>query len=155
MLTSAGCAARRARLWNSLPEPCEALLITSPESLVYFANFAPSPFVFRTVESAAALVLLPDRSILIGDNLLNAFLDRSFVDEVVSLQWYTGKKSAPPRRRRIEQAAAERLPTGTGCRLGIESFGHGSREPGQVVVLDPLIRSMRRNKDADELAVIR
>ena len=60
----------------------DALVITSPESLVYYANYAPSPFVFNTVESAAALVLLPDRSILIGDNLLQTFLDRSFVDEV-------------------------------------------------------------------------
>ena len=83
MLTSEGCAApeaalgvasravrrpghhRRRRAWSTSP------------------TIVPSPFVFNTVESAAALVLLPDRSILVGDNLLRPFLDRSCVDEVV------------------------------------------------------------------------
>jgi Xaa-Pro aminopeptidase len=155
MLTSEGCAARRARLWDSLPEPCDSLLITSPESLIYFANFVPSPFVFRTVESAAALVLRPDRSILIGDNLLNPFLDRSFVDEVISLSWYNEKKSAPPRRLRIEEAVAERLRSGTGSRLGVESFGLSAPAADRLVVLDPVIRNLRRSKDPDELALIR
>src|SRR5258708_7283911 len=83
-LTAIGCAQRRERLWNRVGdrEGADALVITSPESLVYYANYAPSPFVFNTVESAAALVLLPEQSILIGDNLLQSFLDRSFVDEV-------------------------------------------------------------------------
>ena len=59
MLTSEGCASRRKRLWESLPEACDALIVTAPESLIYLANYAPSPFVFNTVESAAALVMLP------------------------------------------------------------------------------------------------
>ena len=108
-LTPEGCAARRDRLWQALPEPCDVLVITAPESLVYLANYAPSPFVFNSVEAAAALVLWPDRSILIGDNLLQPFLERSCVDEVVDLDWYTGRKSAPPRRIRLAEGVAEQL----------------------------------------------
>ena len=95
-LTPEGCAARRDRLWQWQPEPCDVLVITAPESLVYLANYAPSPFVFNSVEAAAALVLWPDCSILIGDNLLQPFLERSCVDEVVDLDWHTGEN--PPRR---------------------------------------------------------
>ena len=100
----------------------DALVVTSPESLVYFANYVPSPFVFNTVESAAALVLLPDRSILIGDNLLQRFLDRSFADEVICLEWYTGKKSAPPRRLGLAEAVREQLPSRTNCLIGSRVF---------------------------------
>ena len=108
-LTPEGCAARRERLWKSLPEPCDALVITTPESLVYLANYEPSPFVFNTAEAAAALLLWPDRSILIGDNLLQPFLDQACVDEVVCVEWYTGKKSAPPRRGVLVQAITEQI----------------------------------------------
>jgi hypothetical protein len=108
-LTPEGCAARRDRLWQALREPCDVLVITAPESLVYLANYAPSPFVFNTVEAAAALVLWPGRSILIGDNLLRPFLDRSCVDEVVDLDWYTARKSAPPRRIRLAEGLHEHV----------------------------------------------
>jgi Xaa-Pro aminopeptidase len=159
MLTAEGCHARRSRLWDAVPEEVEALVITSPESLIYLANYAPSPFVFNTVESAAALILYRDRSILVGDNLLQAFLDRSFADEVVALEWYTGKTSTSPRRQRLAEAVGERISisAGTGRRIGVESMGPGSMGfgPDPAFLLDPLIRGMRRNKDLDELVQIR
>ena len=156
MLTPEGCAARRGRLWNSLPEPCDALLLTTPESLVYFANYAPSPFVFNTVESAAALVLRPDRATLIGDNLLRPFLDSSCADEVVTLEWYTGKQSAPCRRLSLfDELVARHLPAGGGRCLGVESRRLGAQSASKLLLLDPLVRALRRTKDEDELAVIR
>ncbi len=136
-------------------EGADALIITSPESLVYYANYAPSPFVFNTVESAAALVLLPERSILIGDNLLQTFLDRSFADEVICLEWYTGKKSASPRRLSLAGAVLEQLLSKVNGVIGIESFSEF--DLGQVgrFALDPIMWRLRRSKDPDELAVIR
>jgi Xaa-Pro aminopeptidase len=153
-LTPEGCAARRSRLWQALPEPCDVLVITAPESRVYLANYAPSPFVFNTVEAAAALVLWPDRSILIGDNLLRPFLDRSCVDEVVDLDWYTARKSAPPRRIRLAEGIAEQLSLRWAHRFGVESLGLGSLAASRLCILDPLIRTLRRAKDPDELALI-
>ena len=154
-LTPEGCAARRERLWQALPEPCDVLVITTPESLIYLANFAPSPFVFNTVESAAALVMWPDRSILIGDNLLQPFLDRRCVDDVVELDWYTGKKSAPPRRLGLAEGVAQQLSQRSAQLCGVESLGIGLLAASRQYILDPLIRKLRRAKDPDELALIR
>jgi Xaa-Pro aminopeptidase len=156
-LTATGCAQRRARLWKHVGDAdgADALIITSPESLVYYANYVPSPFVFNTVESAAALVLLPDRSILIGDNLLQKFLDRSFVDEVICLEWYTGKKSAPARRHSVAGAVLDQLPSKVKSLIGTESFSSYDVGRAERFSLDPIIRMFRRSKDPDELAVIR
>ena len=44
MLTAQGCTARRRRLWESLPRPCDAIVIADPQHLTYLANFAISPF---------------------------------------------------------------------------------------------------------------
>ncbi len=156
MLTSEGCAARRRRLWDSLPQPCDALVITEPESLIYLASYAPSPFVFNTVESAAALVLWPGRSVLIGDNLLKPFLDRSCVDEVVTLEWYSGKKPARGRRfSLLKELFFRYLPGGKGTRIGVESRWVGAHSGSKILLLDHLIRRLRRTKDPDELAIIR
>jgi Xaa-Pro aminopeptidase len=140
-----------------MPQDVKAIVVTAPESLIYLANYAPSPFVFNTVESAAALVLSRDRAILLGDNLLRAFLDRSFADEVVAPEWYTGKTSAPPRRQRLAEAVMERLQDISGSRVGVESLGLGLMGIGTdtAFLLDPLIRGLRRSKDLDELALIR
>src|SRR5262245_64593793 len=131
MLTSEGCAARRKRLWESLTEACDTLIFTQPESLIYLANYVPSSFSFHAVESTAALILWPDRAILLGDNLLSPFLDRSHVNDVVTLDWYTGKRSAGHRRVNLLEALFERLPQGSGSRIGVESpwpdAGLGSR----------------------------
>jgi Xaa-Pro aminopeptidase len=132
------------------------LVLTEPESLVYFANYYPSPFVFNTVESAAALVLRPDRSLLIGDNLLRLFLDASHVDEVVALDWYTGRKPARGRRFSLfKELVFQFLPDTEGSRIGVESRWFGVREGSKPLILDHLIRQSRRTKDADELAVIK
>jgi Xaa-Pro aminopeptidase len=153
MLTREGTTARRARLWRSLPGPCDAVVITTPEGLTYLSGYAPSPLVFNTVESAAALLLLGDRSILIGDNLLRPFLDRSHADEIVSLEWYTGRKSAGARRLSILRAIHDRLPT-QGCRLGVESSACVAPASHGCLLLDDTIRRLRRHKDLDELGVL-
>jgi Xaa-Pro aminopeptidase len=156
MLTSEGCTARRKRLWDSLPDPCDVLVLTEPESLVYYASYYPSPFVFNTVESTAALVLRPNRSILIGDNLLRTFLDACFVDEAVALEWYTGKKPARGRRSSLFKELVFRfLPEGKGTRIGVESRWLGVHSGSRIVLLDHFIRRSRRTKDADEVMVVK
>ena len=95
MLTAAGCSSRRDRLWAALPAPCDALIVGDPSHLTYFAGYSPSPFVFRTVESAAILLLQPGSSTLVADDMLGPFLEKSFVDERVAPVWYDGKHSAP------------------------------------------------------------
>ena len=152
MLTAEGCAGRRARLWQRLPEPCDALIITTPESLTYLANYVQSPFVFNSAEACAALVLWPDRAVLIGDNLTQPFLDQAHVDEVVCLDWYTGRKSAPLRRAVVVDAVADQFAGKLVRRLGIESLSIVSAPANRECNLDSVLRQLRRTKDDDELA---
>jgi len=165
MLTPEGCAARRDRLWAALPRPCDALILGDPQSLIYFANYAPSPFVFRSSDAAAVLVLEPGRATLVADAMVKPYLDRACVDEVVAPVWYDGKHAAPHRKLLVAGAALgvlERLKGG--ARFGIESSGvpaaveapfRHSAPKAAWLALDDLVRSLRRAKDPDEVALLR
>jgi Xaa-Pro aminopeptidase len=164
MLTAEGCKGRRERLWRALPEPCDFLIVSDPSHLIYVAGYVPSPFEFRTVEAGAILILEPDRATLVGDDMLGPFLERAFVDEVFAPTWYDGQHSAPYRRGGLVAAAMARLERIAGKRVGlekacvpaglIESLGAIKRGLG-TVDLGPIIRKLRRSKDADEIAATR
>ena len=117
MLTAEGCAARRQRLWRALPEKCDFLVVGDPSHLIYFAGYVPSPFVFRTVESGALLLLEPEHATLVADDMLRPFLDKAFADEVVAPVWYDGRHSAPHRRRRLVESALNRMANMQGKRI--------------------------------------
>lgn len=164
MLTAEGCAARRERLWGALPSPCDALVVGDPSHLVYLAGFVASPFEFRTVESSALLVLEPGRAALISDDMLGPYNAKALVDEVVAPTWYDGKHSAPHRRNGLVAAALDRLAKAPGKRVGVELGavptgvveGLRAARPGlEVVDIGPILRTLRRSKDADEVATIR
>jgi Xaa-Pro aminopeptidase len=164
MLTAEGCAARRERLWGSLPAPCDVLIVGDPSHLTYFAAYAPSPFVFRTVESAALLLLEPGRATLVADDMVGPFVEQSMVDERVAPAWYDGRHSAPYRRGQLVRSALGRLASMPGRRVGVELAGvpagvveglRAARPAVEIVDIGPLIRPLRRSKDADEIAVMR
>ncbi len=164
MLTAEGCAARRERLWGALPSGCDALIVGDPSHLVYFAGYMPSPFVFRTVESGALLLMEPGRAILVADDMLGPYIDRAHVDERFAPTWYDGNHSAPYRRGQLVQSALERLSRIPGRRIGVEMAcvpaglveGLRAERPGlEVVDIGPLIRPMRRSKDPDEVETLR
>jgi Xaa-Pro aminopeptidase len=164
MLTAEGCAARRQRLWGALPSPCDVLIVGDLSHLTYFTGYAPSPFVFRTVESSALLILEPGRSTLVADDMLGPYLDKSFADEVVASTWYDGKHAAPYRRGKLVASALDRLAKTPGKRIGVELAAvpvgiieglRSARPELEIVDLGPIIRPMRRSKDPDEIATIR
>lgn len=164
MLTAEGTASRRERLWNALQAPCDFLIVADPSSLNYLAAYAPSPFVFRTVESAALLLLEPGRATLIADDMLGPVLDRAHADEIVAPTWYDGRHSAPHRKSQLVETVLGRLASMTGNRVGVERAsvpsavieGLRSARPGLAIVdLDPIIRPLRRAKDPDEIALLR
>lgn len=161
MLTSEGCRGRRRRLWEATSGTVDAIVITQPESLVYFSGFLASPFTFRSSESSAALILLPDRAILVADDLLEPFAAESHVDETAGFSWYTGRRPAPHRRGRLAGAFAENLPKLAGRRIGVE------RSSIPIAILDgikgdgvdfsnveEIVRELRRRKDPDEIALL-
>lgn len=164
MLTAEGCAGRRERLWKALPAECDFLVVADPSHLIYFANYVPSPFVFRTVESAALLILERGRATLVADSMLQPYLNLVHVDEIVAPTWYDGQHSAPHRRHKLVESALKAFAGIPGQRAGVECGsvpagvieGLRSARPGlSVADLDPIIRPLRRSKDADEIAVLR
>jgi len=131
---------------------------------VYFAGYAPSPFVFRTVESSALLVLKPGRAALVADDMLGPFLDRAHADDQVAPVWYDGKHSAPFRRGQLVSATLKHLESMPGRRIGVELASvpagvveglRAARTGLEIVDIGPLIRPLRRSKDPDEIAVLR
>ncbi len=164
MLTAQGCAARRDRLREALPAECDALIVAEPAHLVYFANYDPAPFEFRTNESAALLVIEPGKASLIADNLLGAEIAKAHVDAAVAPVWYDGSGPTRPRRGQLVESALGQLAKIAGNRIGVELSGvpagvvEGLRaaRPGlEVVDLTPLIRPLRRAKDLDEVETLR
>jgi len=164
MLTPDGCAARRKRLWDALRESCDALILGDPQSLIYFANYAPSPFVFRTSDSSAVLILEPDRATLVADSMVKPYLDKAHVDEVVAPVWYDGKHSAPHRKELLTRTALELLTKIKGPFVGIESADvptaigatlRASNPNLRWLDLGDVVRRLRRPKDQDEVALIR
>ena len=164
MLTAEGCANRRKRLWNHLPKPCDVLVVADPASLVYFANYVPSPFVFRTNESGAILVMQPDKATLVGDDMIGPFLNRSHIDEIVAPSWYDGKHATPIRQIHLIESTLGALEGMPGNRVGIElsSVPAGivgglrrARPDLEILNIAPIIRPMRRSKDADEIEVLK
>jgi Xaa-Pro aminopeptidase len=163
MLTAEGSKTRRERLWRALPAECDLLIVGDPSHLTYLAAFAPSPFVFRTVESGALLVLEPGRATLVADDMLGPFLDRAFADLVVAPCWYDGNHSAPHRLRQLVETTLGRLATIAGKRIGVEFSsvpagvieGLRTARPGlEIVDIAPVLRTIRRAKDPDEVEVL-
>jgi Xaa-Pro aminopeptidase len=164
MLTSQGCALRRQRFWKHLQPGCEVALISDPRHLLYFANYCPSPFVFRSADAGALLVLEPERSTLIGDNIAQPFLELSHVDRVITCEWYDGTSSVMDRRQCLIDAAVRHLAPFERYAVGVE----GASVPGSVWEffssagsgvmlrdLSPLIGELKAAKDDDEIQIIR
>jgi Xaa-Pro aminopeptidase len=138
--------------------------VADPQHLIYFANYAQSPFVFRSADAGALLILEPDKATLVSDNVTEPFWEKAAVDEVIAPTWYTAKKSAPHRQGLRTQAALEYLAKLGGDRVGVELASvpaalveglRSSRPRLAPIDLDPVVRPLRRAKDPDELALLR
>ena len=151
MLTSEGCAAPTRRALGSLPEP--ATPWSSRRRRAWSTSRTTSrPRSSSTRSSRRGPGDAPDRSILVGDNLLRPFLDRSCVDEVICLEWYTGKSSAPPRRglcRGLPRTSLVRPFVSVSSRWAWLARCRAARRSRSADPIAPEI------KDPDELALIR
>lgn len=165
MLTKEGCKQRRQRLWNALKDKqLELIIIADPQHLFYFANYVHSPFVFRSNDAGAVLLLHPDgRAVLVADSMVKAFCDNAHVDEVVAPVWYDGQHSAPHREAFLVKNVTSLLNKDGGPRrrqIGLES----SQVPAGVIFsclgnelidVGPTIHAMKRSKDTDELDLLK
>lgn len=164
MLTADGCKTRRMRLWASLKDKPDWIILHEPQHLTYFANYYSSPFVFRSQNASAMLILGADgSSLLIADNLLQPFADSAFVDKVESPIWYRSRESAPDRQGLMVRATLDAMKERHGDRIGLEALVPESVVQGlrderrglRVTKVDPAIRMLKRSKDVDEMLILR
>jgi Xaa-Pro aminopeptidase len=161
MLTKEGCKQRRQRFWDALPTKPEAVLIADPQHLFYFANYMHSPFVFRSNDAGAVLILHADgRAVLVADSMVKVFCDQAHVDEVVAPVWYDGKHTAPHREALLVKTVLDQLKTTRWKRIGVESSQvpagvlNGIIQGTEITNVDATIHAIKRRKDVDELELL-
>ena len=177
MLTQEGCLARRDRLWEAVPTSCEWLLIADPRHVLYLSNFWIHPLTFSAGERCWLLLEREGKATLLGDNFsLRSRSADPFVDDEVMVKWYDHKHSVINRDHALLKAAeqiadrlygrsgaveAEWLPVGAFELLGLDHEQHSVKreakdlgKPG-AVDLGTTIRSLRRQKHSDEIALLK
>lgn len=164
MLTADGCRARRARLWAALDEKPDWILVSEPRHLMYFANFYAPPFIFRTQNASALLILGADgSSALVTDNMLAVYAEKAHVDERIAAEWYAGTGSAPERQGVLVRAGSRAMETRRGGRLGFDQMVpvglHQHLADGRrglrTTFINDAARTLMRRKDDDEVALFR
>ena len=149
MLTAEGCRLRRQRLWQQLdPQPeSDHLRLADPIHLMYLANFYVDPFSLGGGFGGFLLLRQDGHSTLIHDNRLPGSVQGAHVDERREVPWYDGQKPAGGPR---QLATLERVnPVGHGLRF------HDRVGDPYASVLIHTLSNMRRQKDADEIEVLR
>ena len=169
MLTAAGCKSRRERLWASVPETVEWILVTNPRHVNYLCGFSVNPLSFSAGERAMLLLERDDSATLFADN----FARRSaacepFVTNEVIAAWYDHKTSVSNRSRAVISALGshvDKLKSRVGLlesdwfpaeALALIDFKmlHSAYSDEQTMDVSNAIRALRRFKEADELELL-
>lgn len=177
MLTREGCFSRRQRLWAALPDDLEWVLVADPRHVHYFSNFWVQPLSFSGGERAWLLLERSGQATLLGDNFtLRSRAGEPVIDDEVLVRWYDHRHSVINRDHALLKAAgqiaerlygragaveAEWLPIGAFEVLGLDQEAHSTTKERRIqarrdpVDLGTLIRSLRRQKEADEIALLK
>ncbi len=162
MLTREGCLSRRERLWGTLPEHAAWVLVADPRHVHYFSNFWIDPFSWSSGERAFLILEREGRATLLCDNL--AFRSASsppVIDEEIVGTWYDHAHSIVNRDQMLEELLSrgvERLGTAPGlveeAVFPLAALKSVINARGSGVDLGTVIRSLRRRKEPDEVALI-
>lgn len=174
MLTQAGCNARRKRLWQALPESIESVLVTDSRHVHYFANFWIPPYNFSDKERAWLLLERGGTATLLADNfsLKSSSVGEPIVDDVVSEAWYDHKHVVKNRDHSLLVALqkgigrvdlAKCLIEAEATPISASTLVNGSSTKANVsnddrtieMTLGTLIRRLRRQKEADEIELLK
>lgn len=177
MLTRTGCETRRSRLWQAVPGNLEWLLIADPRHVHYLSNFWVEPLGFSAGERGVLLLERDGGATLLADNFtLRSSAGEPCVDREVVEVWYDHEHSAVNRDHALLRALAsvserlfarcgaveaEWLPVGAWEMLGLDHERHSVRlelgdDPKKAAVdLGTVIRGLRRQKEPDELELLR
>ncbi len=148
-LTAEGCHRRRLRLWQELDPPPESdhLRLGDPVHLNYLANFYVDPFSLGAGFGSYLLLRKDGKAKLIYDNRLPESVEAAHVEERTVVTWYDGQSPAlGPRQLALLQSVN---PMHGGLRI------HDRPGDPMAAQLIQTVAQMRRQKDADELDVMR
>lgn len=149
MLSAEGCRQRRQRFWQRLDPPPEGdyLLLSDWIHLMYLANCWVDPFSLGAGFSAYLLVRKDGHAKLIYNNRMPESVGQAHVEERRVVPWYDGQS---PGRGPRQLAPLEAVnPQGAGLRV------HDRVGDPYAPVISRTIADMRRQKDADEIELLR
>lgn len=179
MLTEAGCAQRRARLWSRIPAEFEWLLIADPRHVHYLSNFWVPSLSFSGGERALLLLEREQRATLLADNFTaKSASGKHYVDREEIHTWYDHKHSVVNRDLALFEAVkrirdrvygrvgaveAEWLPLAASEILAADHEVHALRKSnsgvgeasGTAIDLGTLLRDLRRQKLPDEIELLK
>lgn len=149
MLTAEGCKSRCKRFWQQLDPPPESdhLRLADPIHLMYLANFSVDPFSLGAGFGGYLLLRRDGETKLLHDNRLPQSVQDAQVKDRKVVPWYNSQ--SPGQGPRQLALLGEVNPTHSGLR-----FHDRPGDPYASTVIHTLAR-MRRQKDPDELALIR
>ena len=178
MLTEEGCLARRQRLWNSIPEIADWVLVADPRHVQYLANFWVEPLSFSGFERGLLLLERSGRATLLADNFaLRSAAHEPYIDREIVEEWYDHKHSVRNRDhaliaavRRIADELRERpglieaewLPVSAWMALDVQRESYAEREADHSqengddeLDLGTILRGLRRKKEPDEIQLLK
>jgi Xaa-Pro aminopeptidase len=149
MLTAEGCRARRQRLWEQLNPPPDAdyLLLNDPIHLMYLANFWVDPISLGAGFPGYLLLRKDGHAKLLHDNRLPPSVAEAHVDDRRPITWYDGQ--TPAHGPRQLACLADVNPTRAGLHI------HDRPGDPYAATVINTIAKMRRQKDPDEIALLR
>lgn len=159
MLTKEGCLIRQKRLWDTLPESVEWVIITNPRHVKYFSNIWVNPVSFSAGQSVWLHMKRSGKVTALSDNFtFKSLSGEAFVDETVEEVWYDGVHSVENRDHMPGQALKKTFGT-LHLSEGIfewdsfpaAGFETVEGEPPSDLVLGDVIKKLRRQKDPDEI----
>jgi Xaa-Pro aminopeptidase len=180
MLSQAGCAARRERLWSRVPERFEWLLIADPRHVYYLSNFWVNPLSFSAGERGLLLLERGAGATLVADNFTRrSAVGQPYVEQEIIQTWYDHKHSVINRDHvllnavqslserlygRIGAVEAEWMPLAAWEVMALDHEVHTLKKRGlgqsrgvedcDSVDLGTLLRDLRRQKHPDEIDIL-
>ena len=164
MLTAEGCLTRRHRLWNTLPEHIEWVLIADPRHVNYLSAFWVHPLSFAGGEHGLLLLERSGKATLLAENFARASTASDpFVDDEIIETWYDHQHSVINRDEALFNAVkiaadrvrgrpgaieSEALPVSAAVAINSDGLASGYG-------LGTILRTLRRNKQQDEVELLR
>lgn len=169
MLTEQGCRERQARLWNCLSDEISWVLVADPRHVYYLCGFLVQPLSFSVNERGWLLLERQGPVTLLADNFTRrSAVAPPFVDREELETWYDHRHSvvnrdqallralgrvAPQLQGRSGVVEGEWLPVAAATYLPALS-PYVRQSSGELSTLGTLLRQLRRNKHADEIATL-